>query len=251
MRAPWSEHSNPKSGSRPPVAAITFFGLVGLLILFIALQSPRHGLKPQSRQGRLSLAEQALQYGDDHEAASLFGRLAKTGNAAAEYWLAQMTENGRGVSRNPGKAIKLYAKSAKQNFTKAEVRLGEIYLDGNLVPPSPKRARGYLKDAAYGGNAHAATLLGEIYRDGIGVPANSSTADAWFEVANLEGSAFARRERGTSFRELSAADKQGVITRTQKILKTIKRTAAGRPVDNPNKSSKSATLAQSGLAHMS
>lgn len=225
MPALWPENTNLKPTSGPPMVGMILIVLTGLLIVFAGLEFHWRGAPPPTPQDKLALAEKAAHYGDDHMAATMFGRLAKGGNATAQYWLAHMTELGLGTPRNPTRAIGFYKKAAKQNFIDAEVRLGEIYLDGNLVPPDPKRAKQYLDDAAYGGNAHAATLLGQIYRDGIGVTANSTRADAWFEVANLEGSKIARKERGSSFRKLSMADQHGVISRTQDILKTIKKKA--------------------------
>ena len=200
--------------------------LVGLLIAIAGLALSWHVSATSMRRNQLELAKKAFQYGDDHEALALFGRLAKKGNPTAEYWMAHMTELGLGTPRNPLKAIKLYKMAARQNFIKAEVRLGEIYLEGNLVLPNPKQAIKYLDSAAFRGNAHAATLLGKIFRDGIGVPPSSVKADAWFEVATLEGSVIARKDRGMTFRDLSLADQKNVIARVRDILKNIKK----RPV---------------------
>jgi hypothetical protein len=234
------EHPSPRQSSEFDIARTVVVMLVGLLVVIAGLELHWHGAIALPSHDRLVLAEKAYRYGDDHEAAKLFGRLAKTGNATAQYWLAQMTELGLGVPRNPVRAIKWYKKAAKQNFVKAEVRLGEIYLDGNLLTPDPKRAKKYLDSAAYLGSAPAATLLGQIYRDGIGVPANSTNAYAWFEVATLEGSAIARRDRGVSFRDLSIADQKGVIIRARDILKTIKKKAAPPAVDKLKKNAVSA-----------
>jgi TPR repeat protein len=199
---------------------------VGLLVVIVGLELHWHGAIALPSHDRLGLAEKAYRYGDDHEAAKLFRRLAKTGNAAAQYWLAHMTELGLGAPRNPARAIKLYQKAAEQNFTLAEIRLGEIYLYGDLTPPNPELAKKYLDDAAYDGNARAAMLVGQLYRHGIGVPPNLEKADAWFEVAALEGSKFAERERGESFRDLSMADQKDVIIQARGILATIREKAA-------------------------
>ena len=220
------EHPNPRQSPGFEIARTVVVMLVGLLVVLVGLELHWHGEIALPSQDRLVLAEKAYRYGDDHEAAKLFGRLAKTGNATAQYWLAHMTELGLGVPRNPARAIKLYQKAAEQNLAMAEIRLGEIYLYGDLTPPNPELAKKYLDDAAYDGNARAAMLVGQLYRHGIGVPPNLAKADAWFEVATLEGSKFAERERGESFRDLSIADQKDVITRARSILKTIREKAA-------------------------
>lgn len=252
MKAPWPQRPGPTSKWRPSIAAVTFFTLVGLLALFTALQVHWRRIPWRSaRRQPLMMAEQAYRYGNDREAAKLFRNAAKGGNAVAEYKLAQMTETGLGVSRNVPKAIKLYKKAAKKHYVRAELRLGQIYLYGNLVPPNPQSARKYLEKAAYRGNARAATLLGQIYKDGIGVPKNATDADAWFEVANLEGSAAARRARGTSFHDLSIADRQAVITRTHDILISIEKAESVAPPERLKNGTKSALAHETKPSHVS
>jgi TPR repeat protein len=220
------ETPSPRQSPGFEIARTVVVMFVGLLVVIVGLELHWHGAIALPSRDRLVLAEKAYRYGNDHEAARLFGRLAKNGNATAQYWLAHMTELGLGVPRNPPRAIKLYQEAAKQNLVMAEIRLGEIYLYGDLTPPNPELAKKYLDDAAYDGNARAAMLLGQLYRHGIGVSHNLAKADAWLEVAALEGSKFAERERGVSFRDLSIADQKDVITRTRAILKTIKETVA-------------------------
>lgn len=228
MPALLPDHSNQRPTSDPKIVRFFIAGLIGLMIGVAGWEMRSHGsIAPP--QGRLAVAERAFRRGDDQVAFAMFSRLAKKGNATAEYWLARMTERGLGVSRSPTKAVEWYTKAAQQNVIPADVRLGEIYLYGNLVPPDPTRAKAYLEKAAYKGNAHAAMLLGQMYRVGIGGARNQKNAYAWFDVATLEGSAFAKREREVSFRALSEADQPSVIAKAQKIIKTIKNKSPSRP----------------------
>ena len=226
MSALLPEHPNPRQSPKFETARSVVVMLVGLLVVIVGLELHWQGAIALPSHDRLALAEKAYRYGDNHEAAKLFGRLANTGNATAQYWLAHMTELGLGVPRDPTRAIMFYKRAAEQNFPMAEIRLGEIYLYGDLTPPNLELAKKYLDDAAYDGNARAAMLVGQLYRHGIGVPPNLAKADAWFEVATLEGSKFAERERGESFRDLSIADQKDVITQARGILKTIREKAA-------------------------
>ena len=160
MPALLPEQPNPRQSREFEIARAVVVMLVGLLVVIGGLELHWHGAIASPSRNRLVLAEKAYRYGDDHEAARLFGRLARNGNATARYWLAHMTELGLGVPRNPARAIKLYKEAAKQNLVMAEIRLGEIYLYGDLTPPNPKLAKKYLDGAAHDGNARAAMLLG-------------------------------------------------------------------------------------------
>lgn len=211
----------PPQTSRPHLAGLLAMALVGLLIGFAAqeLRSRWSGMVPKSS---LAQAEHEFQAGDDPAALKLFSTLADKNNPNALYWLGHMTELGLGVPRDPAKAIGFYKKAAEQNVNPAELRLGEIYLDGDLLPPNFAQAKTYLEKSAYQGNSRAAMLLGQMYRAGIGMTADPTEAYAWSEVATLEGNAFAERERGASFRDLSADNQKAAVVRAREILKAVK-----------------------------
>jgi TPR repeat protein len=180
-------------------------------------------------QGQLQQAEQALQKGDDKEAAALFTRLADQNNGNAQYWLGHMTEHGLGVARDPTKAIELYKQAAAHGVVTAEFQLGRIYLEGNIVLPDFAQAKSYLESAAYRGDDRAAMLLGRIYRDGTGMAPDLVQGYAWLEVATLKGNLAAKAERDALLARMSPADQRAGIIRAGDIYNQVKPETAPRP----------------------
>jgi TPR repeat protein len=185
----------------------------------------------ESRAEQLKLAELAFRHGNDAVALDLFDRLAAKNDAAAQYWLAHMTELGLGVPKDIPKAISLYAKAADQNSIPAETRLGEIYLDGDLTPPDYAKAFDLLGQAARQGDPRAAMRLGQMYRFGLGTAADPIESYAWSEVAVIEGLGFAKVERDAAFASMSPGDRAKGAARAAVLLAEIHKTAA--PPEKP------------------
>jgi TPR repeat protein len=172
------------------------------------------------------LGELAFRNGNDAVALNLFDRLAAKNDAAAQYWLAHMTELGIGVPKDVPKAISLYQKAAAQNSIAAETRLGEIYLHGDVTPPDYAKAFDLLGRAARRGNPRAAMLLGQMYRFGLGTAADPIESYAWSEVAVVEGLGFAKIERESAFASMSPSDREKGATRSGALLADIKKQSA-------------------------
>lgn len=165
----------------------------------------------------LVMGVKALQAGDDRSALLLLTPLADSGNPEAQYWLADLYENGLGVHRDMSTALSLLEKSAQQGFVPAERRLGELYLNGDQTMQDFAKAASWLHKAAAGGDGAAQRDLGRIYALGLGVPRDPAEAYAWYENAALDGDGFASDRRDALVTRMSPDE----IARGEGLAKAI------------------------------
>jgi len=118
---------------------------------------------------------------------------AKQGNSNAQYDVASMYQNGRGVKPDLGKAVEWYKKSAAQNNAKAANRL-------KLLEANEERFKKVLAQAEKG-SAESQYKLGKMYSEGVGVSINNSKAAEAFENAAKQGHAKAEYNLGLSYYE--------------------------------------------------
>lgn len=157
-------------------------------------------------ESQLETAVQAFRAGDDQTAVSLLAPLARDGNPNAQYWLADLYENGLGVKPDMTAALDLLEKSAAQGFVPAETRLGEVYLRGNETLQDFAKARLWLRRAAVAGDSAAQRELGYVFALGLGVPRDPAEAYGWYENAVLHGDRQAMRLRDRMVTDMSPAD---------------------------------------------
>jgi TPR repeat protein len=223
---------------QPTIGARVLFTMCAAILVAIAvgglLQEARwrgafSSMAPSplaSRDQQLKLGEVAFRNGNDAVALNLFEGLAAKNDAAAQYWLAHMSELGIGVPKDIPKALSLYQKAAALGSVPAQTRLGELYLHGNLATPDYVKAFDLLGKAARSGDPRAAMLLGQMYRFGLGTSADPIESFAWSEVAVVEGLSFARVEREAAFSSMSPADREKGATRSRALLEDIKKQLA-------------------------
>jgi TPR repeat protein len=183
--------------------------------------------KLQDPAVRLEIALQALRGGYEDAALRLLNPLAASGNATAQYWLADLYEHGLGVQRDGQKAVDILSKSAEKGFVPAETRLGEIYLNGRLVIQDLQLAREWLGKAAIGGDDSAQYQLSHIYERGLGAVPDTVEAYAWAAVAASRGNALAQRERNRILASLSAEQAAQGETRAKQLVGQIVSPSAG------------------------
>ena len=118
---------------------------------------------------------------------------AKQGNSNAQYDVASMYQNGRGVSPDLGKATEWYKKSAAQDNAKAVNRL-------KLLQANEERFKKVLAQAEKG-NPDSQYKLGKMYSEGIGVSIDNAKAAKAFESAALQGHAKAEYNLGLRYHE--------------------------------------------------
>ena len=138
----------------------------------------------------------ALQTGDFHQAAIALERLAKSGNAEAQYQLASFYRAGRGVPQDDALAFKWMKASAEQQHMRAQFNLGSMYLTGRGVPRDIATARLWLGRAAARGYGEAARMLQNL-------PVQQS--------ANVKDSAAAGLQAEAASEARSSKSRKGVV----------------------------------------
>ena len=141
---------------------------------------------------------------------------AGQGNAAAQYELGVLYENGRGVIKNPAVAAKWYRKAAEQGHAEAQYNLGRMYEKGwwwvdsfrdyfektgsrqtsagsHQIADHVEAAKWY-RMAAEQGHAEAQYHLGVMYLEGSGVPNDGAETVRWYRKAADQGNADAKNE---------------------------------------------------------
>ena len=118
---------------------------------------------------------------------------ARQGNSNAQFDVASMYQNGRGVSPDLSKAIEWYEKSAAQNNQKAVSRL-------KILEANEARFKKALA-LADKGDAESQYKLGKMYTEGAGVSIDHDKANTAFEIAAKQGYAKAEYKLGLNYYE--------------------------------------------------
>lgn len=207
----------------PPAKRLSY-GLVfatGLAVLAFGtgLSGSRffHRASPSAPQDKMQAGLQSLRSGDDQAALSTLKPLAAKGNAKAQYWVADIYENGWGVPPDRKTALDMLEKSADQGFVPAERHLGGLYLRGNAVLQDFGRAQALLHSAADGADSDAQRELGQMYALGLGVAASKPQAYGWYENAAVSGDGLAKRMRDAMLSGMT----QPEIAQGEQAAKTI------------------------------
>lgn len=114
---------------------------------------------------------------------------AETGNANAQYNLAQAYLEGKlGLKKSEKKALAWFKSAAKNNHQDAQYTLGSFYYNGNIVKRDLKIAKFWLDKAANAGVDNAKVLIGaidDLNRSKSNKPkTNLSTNDLFLASAN-------------------------------------------------------------------
>lgn len=121
-------------------------------------------------------------------------KLAKKGNAEAEYKVGEMYETGFGVKEDKAEAKVWINKAAKQGHETASFKLLYWDIEKNGVTKSNKAEFDALKTKANEGNAQAQYYLGKMYSKGIGVKKDTNKALVLLNKAAFVGVLAAERE---------------------------------------------------------
>ena len=173
-------------------------------------------------QASLEKARQAFLSGNDSAAFKTFEPLAKSGNARAQFWVADMYEHGYGVKKDGTTEINWLMRAADEGFTPAEARLGEIYLAGEETLQDFPRARKWLTEAGMSGDAISERHLGHIYELGLGVRRDPAEAYAWYENAILGGDNSATQLRDDLVSRMSPEQLAKGHSRARELREEIK-----------------------------
>lgn len=115
---------------------------------------------------------------DLKEAARWFGLAARSGNADAQYALAQAYVLGDGVPVDKPKALEWLGRAAQSGQTAAIMSLARLYDEGIEIPQDRAAATAWVRKAAELGDVRALVMLGERLSEGVGVPADPRAGEA-------------------------------------------------------------------------
>ena len=119
----------------------TFLG--SILVTVVVVGAAIVGWYQLRVAGPFENGSSAAQRGDYPTALRFWRPLAEQGNAAAQYNLGLLYNNGLGVPQDYAEAMKWYRKSADQGNASAQHNLGLMYVEGKGVP------RNYLEAARW------------------------------------------------------------------------------------------------------
>ena len=121
-------------------------------------------------------------------------KLAKKGNAEAQYKVGEMYEAGRGVDVNKDEAMKWFTQAADGGSQNAKDKLLYVDMEKNGLTKDNKAEYEGLKTRAKGGDEYAQYYLGMMYSHGVGVKKNYNKADDLLGKASLAGVTAAETE---------------------------------------------------------
>ena len=154
----------------------------------------------------------AYHVGDYATALKEFRAAAEQGDAAAQFNLGAMCENGQGVTQDYKKALKWYRLAAEQGYALAQNNLGVIHHYGLGVKTNYKEALRLYRLAAPQ-VAQSQYSLGAMYYQGQGVNQDIVIAYMWFYVAAKNGNP---RSKG-NVNVLAKEMKPKQITKAEKL----------------------------------
>jgi localization factor PodJL len=145
-----------------------------------------------------------LEAGRNAEAVRLIRLSANQGQAAAQYRLAKLYENGVGVEKDLSAAMKLLERSAKGGNRIAMHDLGHYYATGAATSqPEISKAVTWFQQAAERGVLDSQFNLGVLYQEGSGVPKSEIEAYVWYTIAGAQGDTMAVQRADILAREMS------------------------------------------------
>src|SRR5262249_32231703 len=125
---------------------------------------------------------------DIPRAAELLKMAAQAGNPEAEYALATLYKDGRGVPQNIQEATRLMGLAAQADFLDAEVEYAIALFNGTGPPTDAARAVGLLRRAAVRGSPIARDRLARVLAVGRGMAApDPEQAVKWHLIAKAGG----------------------------------------------------------------
>lgn len=136
-------------------------------------------------------------------------KLAKKGNAEAEFKVGEMYETGFGVKKDMKQAHLWVNKAAAQGLEAANFKLTYWNIQKNGLKGGNKKKYTEITSKAKDGNLQAMYYVGMMYAHGVGVKKNYDKALDWLNKATFGGVLAAERE-AVAVRDLkqSALDNQ-------------------------------------------
>ena len=148
----------------------------------------------------------AYKQGDYQTAFQEWRRLAVKGHAKAQYKVAKMYVQGKGVEQDYVESARWYRRAALRGHPESQVELAQSYFLGRGVKQDLDQAREWSKFAAEAGFARAQHLLGVMYTTGRGVPQDYIQAHVWLSSAAAQGDEDATKALMALEKRMTAGD---------------------------------------------
>lgn len=108
---------------------------------------------------------------------------AASGEGKALFEIGSRYADGRGVAKDPKKAVEWYQKASDAGFAPAQFRLGSLHEKGIGVERAADKAKTLYQLAAEQGNASAMHNLAVLFAMGAAGPVDNDSAAKWFVKA--------------------------------------------------------------------
>lgn len=154
--------------------------------------------------------------GDMAGAVRAFARCAQMGDASCQLQLGWHYEEGKGVSRNLGEAVKWYRAAAERNDPRAAGNLGNMYHFGRGVSKSCTAAVEWYARGALHKDHWSLHSLGRMYYFGFGVREDRAKAKALYRQAAAFGNHDAR-EALVTFNQFTFPDERSAAIYDERV----------------------------------
>ena len=145
----------------------------------------------------------AVENQDYMTAYQIFKNLAEQGNPEAQYNLAILYKQGKGVMQDVAAAVNWFQKAADQGLPSAQYYMGHLYDEGEGVGKNFTKAVEWYQKAAEQGDPLAQTNLGVAYANGEGIKQDVVLAYVWFSLAASQGLTSALENRNLLKKDMS------------------------------------------------
>ena len=153
--------------------------LLGSTLFFGLLSFQAHAdYIPQQQQSTSALAAQYA-----HMNVADLQKAAKSGQAAAQFYLATRYQSGTDVSKDMKQAFTWFKSAADQGISSAQLNVGRMYADGIGISKNESSARQYFEKAASHGDNRASfnsAVMEEQKKNYMG-------AYQWYELSTRDG----------------------------------------------------------------
>lgn len=166
---------------------------------------------------------------DSTDAAKWLGAAAQQGMPVAQYRIATLYAQGRGVPADATKAFQWYAAAAKGGNRKAMSNLALDYAQGSGTAKDPQQAALWFSKAAALGLVDAQFDLAVLYERGLGVPQSLLDAYRWYLVAAKSGDRESKDRVDALSSQLSAQDRAAAETAAAQFKPLPMNTSANEP----------------------
>jgi hypothetical protein len=186
-----------QSASARPCLFRTGFVLAIALCMFIAgagsaIAAPAMVLsdkvEPPPPSVRFQKGVKAYDKGDYATAFKIWLPLAQHEDLAAMRNVALLLRTGKGVDRDPARALWFYEEAGSKGFALAQLNAAFMHLEGDGVPKNLEAAAFWFHAAARAGSPIAQYNLAVMYESGTGVEKDMGKALGWYALAARSGS---------------------------------------------------------------